>query len=271
MPLQLIPNCAVNTATPPSLKRRIIEQLGTSGLANLARTIRNHIVYRGDTLYCPVCERSSSHFVSFGNPPRKNAGCVWCGSLERHRFLWLFWKTDRTDLLSGKPGRKMLHVAPEPFFRDKLRAAIGSGYLTSDYFRSGVDVQMDVQDIQYPDETFDIIYCSHVLEHVENDRKALAEFYRVLKTGGWAVLLVPDFLEHTVEDTTVIDAMERLRLFRQDDHVRNYGPDFADRAREAGFEVEALLPGDVVSRAEIEKMALIETFDRIYFCRKMPR
>ncbi len=99
----------------------------------------------------------------------------------------------------------------------------------------------DITDIPYPDETFDVIYASHVLEHVPDDRRAMREIRRVLRTGGWAVLLVPMFGATTKEDPTVIDPAERERLFGQDDHVRLYGHDgeYERRLTEAGFDVRA--------------------------------
>ena len=78
--------------------------------------------------------------------------------------------------------------------------------------------KMDIQDIPLPDETLDVIYCSHVLEHVTNDRKAMAEFFRILKPGGYAMLAVPVTVEKTIEDPTITDPGERHRLFGQYDH-----------------------------------------------------
>src|SRR5262249_12426105 len=80
----------------------------------------------------------------------------------------------------------------------------------------------------------------HVLEHVPDDRRAMREFYRVLKPGGWAILLVPITVERTFEDPAVVDPAERLRLFGQEDHVRRYGPDYGDRLSEAGFAVSGV-------------------------------
>jgi SAM-dependent methyltransferase len=92
-------------------------------------------------------------------------------------------------------------------------------------------VRMDITDIQYPKDTFDVIYCSHVLEHVVDDRKAMREFHRVLRPDGWALLLVPITVEKTFEDPSVTDPEERLSVFGQEDHVRCYGPDYVERLR----------------------------------------
>lgn len=261
----------MNDSTPDPADgtlKRLLKKLGAAKVKRLLIWLRNNIYYRGNKLYCPVCQRGSSRFMTYGIPPRINAECVWCGAKERHRFVWAFWLSGRTNLFENIPGRQFLHLAPEIFFEQRLRDVIGSGYITADYSAPYAQIKMDIQAIQFEDETFDIIYCSHVMEHVDDDRKALAEFYRVLVTGGWAVLMVPDYAEKTIEDPTIKDPQERLRLFRQTDHVRLYGPDFADRVREAGFEVSVLLPPDIFSPDEIAKMALIKDADRIYYCRK---
>ena len=194
-----------------------------------ARDLVRGAVYRGKGRWCPVCDQSSRRFLPFGVEARPDAQCPRCGSLERHRLVWLYF-ANRTDLFDGNL-KRMLHVAPERTFEARLRKRLGAGYLTADLFDPHVMVQMDICNIQYPEESFDVIYCSHVLEHVPDDRRALGEFGRVLKRSGWAILLVPITVDRTVEDPTVTDPAERLRLFGQDDHVRRYGPDYVDRLR----------------------------------------
>src|SRR5205814_9838929 len=111
---------------------------------------------------------------------------------------------------------------PEPIIAKLLKPRLRNAYVTADLDASDplVDVQMDITDIHYPDRSFDVIYCSHVLEHVPDDRKAMREFCRVLRDDGWAVLLVPITARSTFEDPTVTTPEERLRLFGQVDHVR---------------------------------------------------
>ena len=145
---------------------------------------------------------------------------------------------------------------------------LGDGYLTADLFDPRVMVKMDITNIQYPDETFDVIYCSHVLEHVPDDKKAMCEFYRVLKSDGWAILLVPVTAKETFEDPAITDPAERLRLFGQKDHVRVYGPDYADRLAEAGFKVDISTPSDFLTAEQILRMGLSRATGEIYFCTK---
>jgi ubiquinone/menaquinone biosynthesis C-methylase UbiE len=127
---------------------------------------------------------------------------------------------------------------------------------------------MDITDIQYEDQSFDVIYCSHVLEHVQNDKKALRELFRVLKNDGWAILLVPITSETTVEDPSIVDPIERLRAFGQEDHVRKYGRDYVDRLREAGFTVEITKVDDLVCADEAVRMGLTPASGEVYHCTK---
>lgn len=224
------------------------------------------LAYYGKGRFCPVCGRSSRRFCKAGPQKREDARCVHCGALERHRLLWLYL-AKRTDLFDGKP-KKMLHVAPEPCFVSRLKQRLGNNYSTADLLDPLVMVKMDITNIEYPDESFDVIYCSHVLEHVQDDRKAMREFYRVLGTKGWAILLVPITAEKTFEDPSIVEAQERLRLFGQHDHVRKYGPDYVDRLREAGFVVETTKVNNLVTKDEAVRMGLTVASGEIYYCTK---
>lgn len=164
----------------------------------------------------------------------------------------------------------MLHVAPESCFKLRFREALGCGYLTADLCAEAVDVKMDICDIRYPDNTFDIIYCSHVLEHVPDDRKAMSEFQRVLKLTGWAILLVPITVKQTVEDPSITDPNERLRLFGQEDYVRCYGPDYLGRLEDAGLKVSCVSPTNFLSVNEIERIGITKDAGDIYYCQKHP-
>lgn len=222
------------------------------------------LAYYGQGRYCPVCGRSSRRFRPFGLPPRAEAMCAFCHSLERHRLLWAYWSRE-TKLLSG-PRMKMLHVAPEPCFRQRLRKILGDGYVTADIVSPLAAVRMDVTSIPCRDKSFDVVYCSHVLEHVLDDRKAMREFRRVLKPGGWAILLVPIGAPTTYEDTSIVDPLARERAFGQRDHVRIYGPDYRERLRESGFEVEVKRVQDLFDAQEAARMGLTDESGDIYVC-----
>ncbi|HEY8259045.1 MAG TPA: methyltransferase domain-containing protein [Gemmatimonadales bacterium] len=224
--------------------------------------------YSGTSRWCPVCNRSSRRFRTYGLVPREEAECPQCGALERHRLVWLYF-TGRTDLFDGRE-KRVLHVAPEPCLEDRFRRRLGEGYLTGDLLDPHAMERMDITDIRHPDESFDVVYCSHVLEHVPDDRRAMRELHRVLKKDGWAVLLVPITVERTVEDPTITDPAERERLFGQHDHVRRYGSDYVDRLREAGFEVSVTEVSDLLGEDERRWMGLSRSAARIYGCRRSP-
>lgn len=222
--------------------------------------------FLGRGRFCPVCGKSSRRFKPYGLVPREDAQCMHCGALERHRLLWLFVQK-KTSLFDGM-AKKMLHVAPEACFEPRFKERLGDDYLTADLFNPRAMVKMDITDIRYADRSFDVIYCSHVLEHVQDDRRAMREIFRVLKNDGWAILLVPVGSEQTFEDPSIVEPEARLKAFGKEDHVRRYGPDYADRLREAGFIVEVTAVRDLASGDEARKMGLTSASGEIYFCTK---
>jgi len=234
-------------------------------LKKVRRLIRQ-VPNLGIRRYCPVCKMWSKRFGEYGIVPREDAKCQWCGALERHRLVWLYFKR-MTDLFDGRT-KSMLHVGPEGMFKRLLKRHLGSGYLTADLHDPNVMVRMDITDIAYPDETFDVIYCSHVLEHVPDDRRAMAELNRVLKSDGWAVLLVPITADRTFEDPSITDPSDRLRFFGHKDHVRRYGPDFVERLKEAGFKVKATTASDFLKGKEIARKGITDGAGDIYDCTK---
>jgi SAM-dependent methyltransferase len=235
------------------------------GLRRLKSALRT-LLYYGRGRLCPVCGEWSRSFHEFGIVPRKDALCGRCGALERHRLLWLFVQ-HKTDLFDGRT-KTMLHVAPEPCLQSRFRGRLGDMYLTADLSNPGAMVKMDITDIRYPDGSFDVIYCSHVLEHVPDDRRAMSELHRVLKEDGWAIILVPITAERTYEDPSVVDPDDRLRVFGQRDHVRRYGSDYVDRLRDAGFNVEVAKPLDLVEARWAKLMGLTEHSGEIHYCTK---
>lgn len=228
-------------------------------------TVRK-LFYYGHGRTCPICGNASPRFGPIGVVPRNDAQCLHCGSLERHRLSWLFIHA-RTDLFDGR-SKTMLHVGPEPCLAERFQQRLGDRHLSADIRDDRAMIPMDVTDIRYPDESFDVIYCSHVLEHVEDDKLAMRELFRVLHKAGWAILLVPITSDRTFEDPSVTDPQDRLAAFGQEDHVRRYGPDFADRLREAGFTVEVTTVADVVAADDAVRMGLTPASGEIYYCTK---
>jgi SAM-dependent methyltransferase len=174
--------------------------------------------------------------------------------------------TEKTDLFDGNR-KKMLHVAAEPQLSRLFQKVAYIDYLSADLSAANAMVQMDITDIHYADNIFDVIYCSHVLEHVPNDRKAMREFRRILKPNGWAILQVPIRADITLEDPTVLTPEARERLFGQFDHVRQYGSDYKDRLIDAGFTVLVDRFVRELDDRAIRRFGLKRSED-IYFCRK---
>jgi SAM-dependent methyltransferase len=207
-------------------------------------------VYAGDRFECPFCSRrfrrmiprglkhgvlTEKHVV--GGGWRRDAFCPGCSSYDRERLVYLYLK-HCTDAFT-RPGR-VLHVAPERILEKIFRAVPGIDYLTGDLFSEVVDVKLDVTNIQFADNSLDLVLCNHVLEHVPDDGQAMREILRVLKPGGLAVLQTPIslVLEATDEELGYLTREDRIRRFGQEDHCRIYAQDYPDRLRRAGFKVE---------------------------------
>lgn len=212
--------------------------------------------------FCPSCGSYVRRFLPFGEVPRPEARCPVCGALERHRAVSLFFRRHAALLHA----RRILHVAPEPQISRLLRQR-DADYLSIDLDDGSAMVRMDVTSLDLPDASFDAIYCSHVLEHVPRDRRALDEFRRVLRVGGWAVIQVPIKGPVTFEPP-VDDPEERRRLFGQSDHVRVYGHDFEQRLRAAGFAVEVDRPAALLPVRDVRRLGLSRG-DAIHLCRKV--
>ncbi|MFH1184747.1 MAG: methyltransferase domain-containing protein [Chloroflexota bacterium] len=162
----------------------------------------------------------------------------------------------------------MLHVAPELMLENRFRKIPHLDYLSADLSNPRAMVRMDITDIRLPEHSFDVIYGSHVLEHVPDDRRAMREFRRVLKPGGWALFIVPITAETTFEDPAASTPEKRLHLFGQADHVRRYGPDFQQRLEEAGFVVTRIDAAKLVSPPEADRLGLGTGV--LFFCRIAP-
>jgi SAM-dependent methyltransferase len=219
----------------------------------LRRSLRRarRLAMTGLRVQCPCCGSRFRRFKAMHGPDR---ACWSCGSLERHRSLALFLDR-RPELLW--PGMSILHVAPEPVLRDRLTAVEGVRYVSGDLTAEFGPEEIDVTELQYDDDSFDLVICNHVLEHVPDDRRAMREIARVLRPGGAAILLVPDVsAPETDEEPSITDPIERVRRFGQDDHVRRYGWDYVDRLRETGLLVDVELPETVVGEKLVARYRL---------------
>ena len=224
---------------------------------------------------CACCGGDFTTFLPYGNPLRANAACPHCKAIERHRLLLLFLK-NKTNLFDASQRKTLLHIAPEKANETVFRNTKHIDYTAGDKFTEGYNaayakdtLNMDITNIALPDNSFDVIICSHVLEHVPDDRLAMRELFRVLRPNGFAILQVPIDLNRaeTYEDWSLTTPEERLEAFGQYDHVRWYGRDYADRLHEAGFEVDVNAYAKSFTANEAFKFGIEQTED-IYFCKK---
>ena len=211
---------------------------------------------RGNKYTDPIDGKRFRSFLPYGyENPRENVLSPSTLSLERHRLLWLFLQQE-TDLF--RSNLKVLHFAPEQAFYKRFRKLKNLDYTTTDLNSPLSDIKADICNLPFEDNTYDVILCNHVLEHIPDDQKAMQELYRVLKPGGWGVFQIPQDLqrERTFEDDNIIDRKERTKIFGQYDHVRIYGRDYFDKLRKAGFEVEEVDFTHKLTQEEINRYRL---------------
>jgi SAM-dependent methyltransferase len=210
--------------------RKYLQRVSGVGLKVLG------ILYAGDNVTCPVCKSSFKKFLPYGRiNPRPNALCPTCQALERHRLIWIYLQ-EKTSFFDQP--LDVLHIAPEACFIKPFEKLHGDRYVTADIESPLAKVKMDIHQIPFEDNSFDAVLCNHVLEHVDNDIKAMSEIARVLRPGGFAVLQVPFFHpipSETFEDFSITDPRGREKAFGQDDHVRKYGTDYPRRIERAGM------------------------------------
>ena len=227
------------------------------------------IIFRGKKYTDPIDDSNYSKFLSYGyKTVRKNALCPGTLSLERHRLLWLYLDRE-TNFLSSN--LKVLHVAPEQVFYKKFKKLKNWEYFTFDLNSPIADIKGDLISTKFKDEYFDLIICNHVLEHIEDDKSALDEMYRILKYNGISILQVPINVkrENTFEDLSIKSKIQREKYFGQYDHVREYGLDFKDRVEQAGFKVEMINYSKKISQDLVIKYGLMKD-DLIPIGKKLP-
>lgn len=233
-------------------------------LKKIAKTNTKKLLNIGLTKFCPICTSSIRHFNPYGVNKRPNAVCPICFSLERHRLMWLYFQ-QKTDLFQKSP-KRMLHIAPEACFIDRFSNLSHLDYWPGDLDKPGIPT-IDITDLQFPTNHFDVVYCSHVLEHVPNDRQAIKEFVRVLKPTGWAILQVPITGNVTQEDLSITSPQERAHLYGQPDHVRQYGKDYKYRLEDNGFQVQVIPYLSQFSSPQSERYGFGSEENDIYLCR----
>lgn len=226
--------------------------------------VLNSILYYGSTVTCPICGGNFRRFLPRGS--RKGVFCPRCGAKERHRLLWLYLLRV-SDIFDRN--LKMLHFAPEPFFQSRFKKSGNIDYISADLYSPRAMIKQDITSLTLDDNTFDVIFCSHVLEHVEDDKKAMGELFRVLKPDGWAMIQVPLDInrQKTYEDPSITSPEAREKAFGQHDHVRHYGLDIKNRLSDTGFSVDQIDYLAELPRQEIEIHGL-DNEEYFYICKK---
>jgi predicted SAM-dependent methyltransferase len=241
-----------------NLFKTILNTIPRPILIKLSYWVRPIIAFflKGSTFTDPIDGKSFRKFLSYGyEVQRHNVLSPSTLSLERHRLLWLYLKSE-TDFF--KTHKKVLHFAPEQAFYSRFRQMKNLDYTTTDLNSPLADVKADICNLPFEDNTYDIIFCNHVLEHIPDDTKAMQELYRVLKKGGMGIFQIPQELSRatTFEDDSITDKKERAKIFGQYDHVRIYGKDYFDKLRSVGFKVDEVDYTKTLLKEEITKYCL---------------
>ena len=212
--------------------KSIAKKLFPSLLTSQEETLRKVLAwkFKGNRYQCNICMTKLSSFINRENGDRL---CPRCGSVGRTRRLY----STLSD--SGKT-KRVLHFSPPKALKSKLQAYHTFQYKTTDYEGEfEADYQYDITNIDSPDHQFDLIICYHVLEHIVNDLKAMAELYRVLDSGGQVYIQTPFTQGALFEDYSISSKEDRLLHYGQDDHVRIYTTEvLKDRLCSVGFDVE---------------------------------
>ncbi|MBA5629359.1 class I SAM-dependent methyltransferase [Moheibacter lacus] len=241
-----------------SLLKNIINLIPRPWLIRMSLWARPFLVwyFKGENFTDPIDGKSYRKFLPYGyEKQRENVLSPGTLSLERHRLMWLYLQKE-TDFFTSN--LKVLHMAPEQSFYKRFRKLENLDYTTCDLDSPIADVKADIQNLPFKDNSFDVVFCNHVLEHVDDDKKALSELFRVMKPGGWGIFQVPIRyqLNETFEDPTITDRKERIEKFGQYDHVRVYGMDYYETLKNTGFEVEKVNLSEKLSNEEISRFAL---------------
>ena len=227
-------------------------------LIRFSYVIRPFLVFilKGNKYTDPIDGKSFKAFLPYGyGNQRDNVLSPSTFSLERHRLLWLYLKNE-TSFFNAKI--KVLHFAPEQAFYKRFKKFKNLDYTTTDLNSPLADIKADICNLPFDDNSYDVIFCNHVLEHIPDDTKAMQELYRIMKPNGWGIFQIPQDLkrQNTFEDNSITDKKERAKIFGQYDHVRIYGKDYFDKLRSIGFIVEEIDFTSKLSEEAIRKYSL---------------
>jgi len=257
----------------------------TQNNIGLVRKLRRFVNGLGNKHTCCVCGKTFFRFskyrggwkafsvylhnVQWTGSDFDQFWCPFCRCHDRERHLILFF--EKLGFWEKLTGASILHLAPEKRLATRIEACAPVRYVKGDLVpaREGIE-KIDVTCIPYPNDSFDWVFCNHVLEHVPDDAKALSELFRVLKPGGIAILQTPfaGGLEKSLEDPAEINTDEkRIEFYGQEDHVRLYGKDLFDRIKAAGFLLELKTHGDCLSDIDAVRYG-VNRNEPLFLCRK---
>ncbi len=269
-----------------ALIKYIVPYQITVSLRQALQSIQS-IFYRGKDFKCPFCGGQFRKFLEGGeNLPffkenkiigggrRVNMLCPRCHSTDRDRLIYCYLTSDE---LFNKSNLNLLHIAPEPSLKNFLSRLHNISYTSGDKFEKGYNgfyyskdtLPLDLTSLSFSDNSFDVVICNHVLEHIQDEGKALSEIFRVLKPGGWAIIQVPIASEalQTIENKADTEEL-REQKYGQRDHVRLYGLDYPSRLKDHGFMVEIWSPDYQLNNNLIKTYALNE-LEKVFIASKV--
>lgn len=239
----------------PAAAWRVLREEGILTFARrslfFARQRINPILYApGSDRRCPVCDGTCRRFMPSKYKGEPDARCPHCRAASRHRALSLYLRNEHPQPLGN-----VLYFAPMPELESQLEPM--ADLTTFDLVRDTVDVNGGIEQLPFSDSSFDLLICSHVLEHVSDDESAMRELNRVLRPGSEAIILVPQ--DSTMETTHegLTDPDERVELYGSPHHVRLYGADLGDKLLAAGFDEYHVNPvGRDYPESKVERFGL---------------
>lgn len=252
-----------------NITKLILNALPRPTLIKISLLIQPIIAFllKGTRFTDPIDGKSFRYFLPYGyDKIRYNVLSPSTLSLERHRLMWLFLKK-YTDFFTTP--KKVLHIAPEQCFINLFRNQQNLDYLTADLYSPLADVKADILALPFDDNSFDVVICNHVLEHIVDDCKAMSELFRVMKVGGFGIFQVPQDLsrEKTYEDFSIKNPKDRAIHFGQYDHVRVYGRDYFNRLEKIGFTVLPINLSEKLTKELITRYSLTDN-ELIPYCKK---